>query len=356
MLKRETEGEFRLLTPKERLRLTLAKKPVDRPPFICLGGMMNTAIEEVMDLTENKWPEAHSNAELMAGLAAGIYEQGGFENFGVPFCMTVEAEAMGAKVFLGTKINEPRVTSYPLQSMEDWMKLKRINPEEGRVKVVLDAIKILWDKNPQVPLVANLVGPISVATSLIEPTIFYKDMRKNPQIVHKMMTFITENLIFFGKTQLKAGANVLAVSEPSGTGEILGPALFREFSAPYLNKIVGALKDYAEIGTIIHICGRLKSVYRELKDLECDAISVDGITSIKKVVENLPDKIIMGNISTFALEYESPLGIKNMAENCLLNGAKILAPACGIGPRTPLVNIQMALEVAKEHELKGVQR
>ena len=76
----------------------------------------------------------------MAGLAAGIYEQGGFENFGVPFCMTVEAEAMGAKVFLGTKINEPRVTSYPLQSMKDW-KLKRINPEGGRVKVVLNAIK-----------------------------------------------------------------------------------------------------------------------------------------------------------------------------------------------------------------------
>jgi len=344
------------LTPKERLKLTLAKKSVDRPPFICLGGMMNTAVEEVMDITENKWPEAHSNAELMAGLAAGIYEQGGFENFGVPFCMTVEAEAMGAKVFLGTKINEPRVTSYPLQSMKDWMKLKRINPEGGRVKVVLDAIKILRNKNLQVPLVANLVGPISVATSLIEPTMFYKDMHKNPQIVHKMMTFITENLISFGKTQLEAGANVLAVSEPSGTGEILGPVLFREFSTPYLNKIVEALRDYAEIGTIIHICGRLKNVYRELEDIKSDAISVDGITSIKKMVKNLPGKIIMGNISTFALEYESPMRVKNMAENCLLDGAKILAPACGIGPRTPLVNIQIALEAAKKYELNGVQR
>ena len=74
-----------MLTSKERLRLTLAKKPVDRPPCICPGGMMNAAVEEVMDLSGNKWPEAHSNSELMAGLAAGIYEQGGFENFGVPF-------------------------------------------------------------------------------------------------------------------------------------------------------------------------------------------------------------------------------------------------------------------------------
>lgn len=343
-----------MLTSKERLRLTLAKKPVDRPPCICPGGMMNAAVEEVMDLSGNKWPEAHSNSELMAGLAAGIYEQGGFENFGVPFCMTVEAEAMGAEVFLGTKVNEPRVASYPLQVVEDWRKLKNINPGEGRIKVVLDAIKILRDKNPQVPLVANLVGPISLATSLIEPTIFYKEMRKKPRVLHDMMMIITENLIAFGKAQLEAGADVLTVSEPSGTGEILGPAMFREFSAPYLNQITEALKDYAGLGTIIHICGRLKSVYRELKDLKCDAISVDAITSIEKVVENLPGKVIMGNLSTYALEYKSPLGIKNMAENCLLSGAKILAPACGIGPRTPLVNIQMMLEAAKEHNLNGV--
>ena len=37
-----------------------------------------------------------------------------------------------------------------------------------------------------------------------------------------------------------------------------GSVLFREFSTPYLNKIVEALRDYAEIGTIIHICGQQK--------------------------------------------------------------------------------------------------
>ena len=31
------------LSPKERLRRALAKKPVDRPPVICMGGMMNAA-------------------------------------------------------------------------------------------------------------------------------------------------------------------------------------------------------------------------------------------------------------------------------------------------------------------------
>lgn len=79
-----------MLTPKERLNLALKNKKVDRPPCICPGGMMNMIIEELMDISGYKWPEAHTNPETMANLAIAMYEQGGFENFGVPFCMTIE--------------------------------------------------------------------------------------------------------------------------------------------------------------------------------------------------------------------------------------------------------------------------
>lgn len=92
-----------MLSEKERLGLSLKRKKVDRPPCICPGGMMNMIVEEVMDLTHCEWPEAHTSPKIMADLAAGMYENGGFENFGVPFCMTIEAESMGSKVFLGTK-------------------------------------------------------------------------------------------------------------------------------------------------------------------------------------------------------------------------------------------------------------
>ncbi|NMM62810.1 hypothetical protein HBE96_08880 [Clostridium sp. P21] len=132
-----------MLTPKDRLFLVFKGKSVGRPLCICPGGMMNMIIEEVMDLTGCKWPEAHMNPEIIANLAVGVYENGGFENVGVPFCMTVEAEAMRANVFLGTKITEPRVTDYIIDSVDKWRNLKNININGGRAKVVLDAIKIL---------------------------------------------------------------------------------------------------------------------------------------------------------------------------------------------------------------------
>lgn len=127
---------------------------------------------------------------------------------------------------------------------------------------------------------------------------------------------------------------------------------FREFALPYLNKIINSLKSHAEVGTIIHICGRLKSIYRELNELASDAVSFDSITSVKKVVKNVSGKVIMGNVSTFALENSSPEKIKSIAKNCLENGANILAPACGIGPHTPLDNIRVMLEAVKEHNIK----
>jgi MtaA/CmuA family methyltransferase len=341
-----------MITPKERLFRVLKGEKVDRPPCICPGGMMNMITEEVMDITGVKWPEAHSDAEMMAVLSEGVYENGGFENFGVPFCMTVEAQAMGATVYMGTKINEPRVTNYPISHVSEWNKLNNIDVSTGRAKVVLEAIKILKIKNPQVPIVANLTGPVSLASSLMEPMFYYKELRKSPAEAHEFMKFVTENLIIFGKAQLEAGADILTISDPSGTGEILGPKMFKEFALPYLNTIIDELKEYCLGGTIIHICGRLKSIYSELVELHSNAISFDAITNVTQMVEFVNNKVIMGNVSTFALENNSIENIKNIAENCMNSGCDILSPACGIGTKTSMVNIRSMVESAKGYSRK----
>ena len=336
------------MTPKERLTLALKGKPVDRPPCICPGGMMNMIVEAVMDTTKSPWPEAHSDPKRMADLAAGVYEQGGFENYGVPFCMTVEAESMGAPVSMGTRTNEPRVTDYPLDAVSQWRDLRDIDLKTGRARVVIEAIQLLKEKNPEVPIVANLTGPISLATSLIEPVTFFKALHKKPEAAHELLEHVTQNLIAFGKAQLEAGAQLLTISDPSGTGEILGPKMFARFALPYLNAIVRALDEFAEAGTIIHICGRLKGIYQELNLLECDAISFDAITDVRQVADHVTDKVLMGNVSTFALENSGPEKIAAISRSCLAHGVHILAPACGIGPRTPFENIKAMVSAAKK--------
>lgn len=337
------------MTEKERLYKVLKGEKVDRKPCICPGGMMNMIVEDIMDIENVFWPMAHSDSEMMANLTLGMYKNGGFENFGVPFCMTVEAECMGADVYMGTKVTEPRVVKYPIESVSNWRELKKIDVNTARAKIVIDAIKILKEKNNDIPIVANLTGPVSLASSLMEPMTYYKELRKKKNEAHEFMEFVTDNLIEFGKAQLQAGADVLTISDPSGTGEILGAKTFNEFATPYLNKIIDNLKPYAQGGTIIHICGKLKSIYNELNDLHSDAISFDSITNAKQVVENVHGKIIMGNVSTFAIENGTEESLKNISNQCLNSGVDILSPACGIGVRSKLNNIKVLVECAKQY-------
>ncbi|MEG1256191.1 uroporphyrinogen decarboxylase family protein [Clostridium sp.] len=338
-----------MITSKERLLNIINGYKVDRVPCMCPGGMMNMIVAELMDVEKVSWPEAHNDSTLMATLASGTCKNGILDNVGVPFCMTVEAEAMGAKVYLGDKYTEPRVIEYPTQTVSDFNELSNMDFSKGRSKVVLEALTKLKNMNMDTVIVGNLTGPVSLASSLVDASNYYKDLRRKPSEVHKLMNMVTENLISFGKEQLKSGADIIAISDPSGTGEILGPKLFRKFALPYLNRIVNELNPLCNNGVIVHICGKLKPILKELNDLDNHILSFDSITSIKEVKENVPNKVLMGNISTLALDIGVKDSLKSACKFCIDSGVGILSPACGLGTNTKIDSIKTLIEVSKEN-------
>lgn len=336
-----------MLTPKERLMNVLNDEKVDRPPCICPGGMMNMVTTELVEMLEIDFKTSHSNAELMAKISSSVYDSGCFENYGVPFCMTIEAEDFGADVSMGSNIYEPHVTKYPISSVSEWSSLPSIDLNVGRTKTVIDAIKILKAKNDDVPIIGNLTGPISTASSVMEPSIFYKELRKNNSAAHEFMNFVTNQLIIFAKAQIEAGADVIAISDPSGTGEILGPKLFEEFASKYLNQLLDAIKE-SNTKTIVHICGQMKKVYPQINLVKSDILSFDSIVSIKDAKENLPGRKIMGNVSTYTIEFGDPEKIAELTRICVKNGSDIISPACGLGMKSPLKNVQSMLNFLKK--------
>lgn len=338
-----------MLTEKERLDRALHHQDVDRPPCICPGGMMNMITTDLMDICGVTWPEAHTDAEMMAKLALASYEQGCFENVGVPFCMTVEAEAMGAEVTMGTRNFEPHVTAYAADSVKDWKRLSRADMNQGRAKVVLDAIRILKEKNLDVPIIGNLVGPISTASSVVDPVPFYKELRKCRAEAHEFMTFVTEQLIEFANAMIEAGADVIAISDPSGTGEILGPKFFEEYAVKYLNMLLDGIES-KHAGTIVHICGQMRSVYKQIDMVHADALSFDAVVPMKEARANLGDRVLMGNVSTFALEFGDEERVEKLTKFCVRGGSNIISPACGLGTRSPIANIQAILKTLKMDE------
>lgn len=335
------------MNPKKRLKMCLRGEKTDRPPCICPGGMMNMVTAELMEKTGVYLPEAHTDARKMADLAKAVYENGCFENCGVPFCMTIEAEEMGATVNLGTDIYEPHVTEYVIDSVSEHSKLATIDLTRGRAKVVLDALEILKREVKDVPIIGNLTGPISTASSVIEPVVFYKELRKKNREAHEYMNFITEQLIVFGRAQIEAGADIITISDPSGTGEILGPKFFKEFAVRYINRLLEGLRDL-NAETIVHICGHMNNVYKEVSEVQSHALSFDSAVSMTEARKNLADRVLMGNVSTYALEFGDADSVGKLSRNCMRCGTDIVSPACGLGMGSPLRNIQALLKSVEE--------
>ena len=335
------------ITSSQILEMSLQRQNPPRLPCICPGGMMNMMTVELMELAQAWWPMAHNDVETMVQLAQAAYTNGLFDNIGVPFCMTVEAEAMGAEVDLGDKFTEPRVTEYAIKSVEEWKNLYELDLTRGRVKTVLDAISRIKTDCPDAAVMGNLTGPISLASSVVDATGFYKDLRKKTESAHKVMELVTDNLVRFGKAQIEAGADFITISDPSGTGEILGPKLFEEYALPSLNRLCHELKPLCK-GVIVHICGQLKSIYPQLKQLDSDAISVDAVVNIRQMRQEMPEKVIMGNVSTFALAGGQRKTIQNLCKNCIQNGTDILAPACGLGTTTTVKSIGLMMETVQQ--------
>jgi MtaA/CmuA family methyltransferase len=331
------------LGAKERLSAVTHFEPVDRPPFVCPGGMMNMAVTEAMDASGVEWPDAHSDAHAMATLTQVAADVTGIENLGLPFCMTVEAEGLGAEVFFGTRETEPRVASYVLDDLAEVDRLESFDARGGRAAVVADAVRELAaaDGPDALPVIVCLTGPISLATSLIEPLTFYRALRRDPAAAHRLLEISAATVLAFGDALIGAGADAICIADPSATGELLGRKFFDAFAAPYLNDLT---RHFAErsIATIVHVCGDVTSLGTTLDALEAPVLSVDSLVQISAATGLAPHKAVMGNVSTYLLEYGKAETVAASALNAHRQGAAIVAPACGIGARTPARNLRAA--------------
>ncbi len=326
------------MTEKERLIDVLSGKKVERPPVICPGGMMNAAVTDVVQEIETNH---NVDIDSMVEAALKVRELTGFENYGVPFCMTIESEPFMVEVDLGSKLVEPRITKYN-ENILDVLEEIEIKHSK-RAKTTLGAIKRL--KNNEIPVIGNVTGPMSVVTSVIEPMDFYKMMRKDRKKAMKFLDVVTNYLIDFTMDMIESGADVIAVSDPSATGEILGEKNFREFMIPLYKRISKEVHS-REKRIIFHICGKSNLILDCLNEAEGDAFSFDSVVGIKQAKEslNLP---IMGNISTQLLDTGSREMVYRSTKSAMKNGTNIVSPACGLAMSTPIENLKTMTDTVK---------
>lgn len=322
------------MNEKERLLRTLRGQEKDGIPVICPGGMMNGGVTEIVSQVygnHNLLPKKMAEASVL------IHEQTGFENYGVPFCMTCEAEALGAKISEGDAFMEPRVITYVDASYHQLMaKDPKSLIESSRMGNVVEAVGRL--KNKTIPVIGNITGPISTASSIVDPLFFLKSLKKDPVAANTFLEYVITYLIQFAQEMVREGADVIAISDPTATGEILGKKNFEVFVLPLYEVFFEKMKAL-DTPVILHICGNAKNILTSLDKLDASALSFDSIVNMREAKSQI-HRPLMGNVSTQLLQNGHPTKILGITANAVDSGVDIVAPACGLGMSTPTENLR----------------
>ncbi|WMM24428.1 uroporphyrinogen decarboxylase family protein [Tissierella sp. MB52-C2] len=329
------------MNEKERLLKILRGENVDRPPVICPGGMMNAAVTELLgEINDNH----NTDLDAMVSTAIKVREIIGFENYGVPFCMTCESEPFGVVISEGDKNNEPRILKYNDSDLEEIM--RNFNPKlsiNSKGQTVIKAIERL--RNDEIPVIGNITGPISTATSIVDPLKLFKMLRKEPDEAYRFIEYVNNYLIEYARKMVGVGADLIAISDPTATGEILGKKNFDKFAMPMYVKFLEAMKEI-DTPVIIHICGDAKTIIDSLNSLDVEALSFDSIVNMRFAKSKLSTRL-MGNVSTLLIQNGPIDKIISITKNAMDSKVDIVSPACGLGMSTPIGNLRAMTDYVK---------
>lgn len=243
-----------------------------------------------------KFPEVHNSAESMALLALELKKYHHDSIAKVPFCSTVEAEALGAIINLGDERFGPRVKSFAYKEMDKLMEMQEVNFNTGRIDKVLKSINLL--KNSDETSALCIDGPFTVMAALIEPALFYKALLKDGNNSQKILVKIEDIIANYAAEGIKRGADIISYGDPAGSLDIVGPKFYKEFSGPsslrILRKIEPLLKD-----SVLHVCGRTSSALVKFgfADVKSEFVSKDMTygEGIKEIIKNRKDIKLIGN-------------------------------------------------------------
>lgn len=217
------------------------------------------------------FPDAYMHGDTMAVLSKALKKYDGAVFCELPFCHTVEAEAMGGVICYGNEKAGPRAKEYICSSVEELLKLPEIDFTKGRIHEVLRACEILSGQNEQVVLQAS--GPLTILNALIDARYVFKAMRKKPELMKEVFWKLGTEVLRFMEEAKKRGAGLLSYADSSGGVNILGPKMAERVVEDFTYLFLKKAELLADGDTMILLCPKttfalLGTEKAEFRDIE----------------------------------------------------------------------------------------
>ncbi len=242
-----------------------------------------------------EFPDAYKHWDTMASLAKAVkkYENGYYCE--LPFCHTVEGEAMGGIINFGDEHIGPRAKDYICNTAEDLLNLPEIDYSSGRISEVLKACRNLRKEGENVVL--SISGPFTILNVLIDATSIFKIFRKSPEKMQLIFDKLQDEILRFMGHAQDAGVNMISYADSSGGVNILGPKLADQmvemFTYPMLKKAESILNDE----TIIFLCPKTTlALIGTEKANRCDILFSEPMSYIEGCFEAIGKAKYVGEV------------------------------------------------------------
>jgi [methyl-Co(III) methanol-specific corrinoid protein]:coenzyme M methyltransferase len=332
------------MNTKERILAALrGKKPDGRVIWVPTVGVSVEAMKKV----DAGWPDSHWNAKKMARAAASTFELTGVPCCTVPFCLTLEGEALGAPLDKGTEITQPQIMEH-LEIGFDEFELPKDFMQRGRIPTVLEAISLLAGSQRDIqPVNIKVTGPFTIACAVFGAERVLLATIEEPDAVKRVLDKMAQVGIELSRAAIKAGVDTVTLSDPVASGDLLSGDQYAEFARPYEAKVFAALKDFP---TSLHICGYTKDLMPHIASTGTMSFSFEEKVQVKEAVPILKGVRAIGNVAPVrALLNGSPADVLREANQCFEDGIDLLSSGCAVPPLTKLENLRAMADSGKSH-------
>lgn len=310
--------------------------------FLCFSGMGNVTVEG-MKQTDVRFAESHTNAKMMADLAASTHKLFGFHCAVVPFDVAIEAEVIGCPINFYTQV-DPEDILYPTVKDKIPIDASAIKtPDDlanaGRVPIVTEALKLLKeDIGGEVPIGTYIMGPFTIAGQTMELNDLLKLCLKKPDQVSEILDIYAGLVVRLAEIYFDAGADYITIREMGACSDVLRPAVFKKLVKAHLMRIFAQ----APKPLVLHICGKSNGIIDSMNKCGASALSVDQKNDIGETRETIgAEPILLGNFDPYNVLVKGTVDdVERMVSECAEAGVDALWPGCDIWPTAPKENMQ----------------
>ena len=352
-LYKELAKQKEQMTPQERLSAYLKGEETDCLPYGLLAP--EDALAHIWGYTLG---QVRRSFRLRCEMIRRREEEYGFSGLSVSLGLRGMAEAAGSTLYYPENAAD-YVKEYCVMDYGD---LDRIECEfhvdtNPVLKGKLEEGRRLRERFPHMEISTDAAGPFSTAAAMRPIELVLRDIRKNPEELHRLLSFcVSSSLKWVEKFCRETGSKSVGLSDPVTSSDILGIKYFREFSRPHLKELIDGIVKITGNTPSLHICGHTKPIWEDLMEIGIRNFSLDNCENLREATEIMCEKVfISGNVDPVDVMLLGDIdavveAVKKAVEKGSGNpSGYMLLTGCQVPIGTPKENIDAYIYAARKY-------